>query len=101
MQFLQKHNILCNERIGLLKGHRTTDQMFILKKKKLVDRHTHRGSSPLYTCFVDFKRAFDSVWHDGLFYKLRSIGVSEKFYNTVKNMYASTNLSVNVGNYCT
>ena len=35
------------------------------------------------------------------FYKLRSIGVNDKFYNTVKNMYASTYLSVKVRNYCT
>ena len=59
--------------------------MFILKN--LVDRHTHKGASLLFTCFVDFKRAFDKVWQDGLFYKLRQIGVSDKFYHTIKSMY--------------
>ena len=73
--------------------------MFILKN--LIDRHTHKGASHLYTCFVDFRRAFDTVWHDGLFYKLRCIGVSDKYYQTIKSMYTSTNLSVKVGNYCT
>ena len=37
----------------------------------------------------------------GLFYKLRRIGVSDKHYQTIKTMYASTNLSVKVRNYCT
>ncbi|MCG8046148.1 MAG: reverse transcriptase domain-containing protein [Candidatus Thiodiazotropha endolucinida] len=96
VQYLQKHSILCKEQIGFIKGNRTTDHMFILKS--LVDRHTHKGSLPLFTCFVDFKRAFDTVWHDGLFYKLRKIGLSDKFYHTIKNMYASTKLSVKVGN---
>ena len=33
-------------------------------------------------------------------YKLRRIGVSDKYYQTIKTMYDSTNLSVKVGNYC-
>ena len=99
VEFLQKRDILCKEQIGFIKGNRTTDHMFILKN--LIDRHTHKGASPLYTCFVDFRRAFDTVWHDGLFYKLRRMGVSDKYYQTIKTMYASTNLSVKVGNYCT
>ena len=40
------HNVLCKEQIGFIKGKRTTDHMFILKN--LVDRHTHKGASPLY-----------------------------------------------------
>ena len=99
MHFLHKHNILSKEQIGFIKGNRTTDHMFILKT--LVDGHIHKGASPLYTCFVDFKRAFDTIWHDGLFCKLRNIGISDKFYHTIKSMYDSTNLSVRVGNYCT
>ena len=27
---------------------------------------------PSYACFVDFKRAFDNVWHQGLLYKLKA-----------------------------
>ena len=44
---------------------------------------------------------FDTVSHDGLFYKLRRIGVRDKYYQRIKTMYASTNLSVKVGNYFT
>ena len=49
--------------------------MFLLKNQ--VDRHTQTGASPICTCFVDFKGAFDAIWHDGLFYNLRCIGVSD------------------------
>ena len=59
MSFLEKRDILCKEQIGFIKGNRTTDHMFILKN--LIDRHTHKGATPLYTCFVDFRRAFDSL----------------------------------------
>ena len=86
-------------KLGLMKGNWTTDHMFILEN--LIDRHTSKGASALYACFVDFRRAFDSVWHDSLFYKLRRLGVSEKFNHTIKSMYASTILSAKVGDYCT
>ena len=99
MEFLQERDILCKEQIGFIKGNRTTDHMFILKN--LIDRHTSKGASPPYACFVDFRQAFDTVWHDGPFYKLRHLGVSDKFYHTIKSMYASTILSVKFGDYCT
>ena len=40
----------------------------------------------LYTCFVDFHKAFDI----GLLYKLRNSGVSDLFNNVIKNMYENT-----------
>ena len=35
------------------------------------------------------------------FYILRRLGVSDKFYHTIKSMYASTTVSVKVGDDCT
>jgi hypothetical protein len=49
--------------------------MFALKT--LIDKYTQQGSKHLYTCFVDFRKAFDTVWHIGLLYKLRNSGVSD------------------------
>lgn len=63
--------------------------MFVLKT--LIDKHTNKGSKRLYTSFVDFKGAFDSVWHTGLFYKLKQIGVGDKFYHIVKTCIVKLN----------
>jgi hypothetical protein len=35
---------------------------------------------------------FDTVNHEGLLYKLRKIGISDLFYNIIKNMYNNTEL---------
>lgn len=95
--FLTMHNIICPEQICFSKGSRTSDHMFVLKT--LIDKYTQQGSKHLYTCFVDFRKAFDTVWHIGLLYKLRNVGVSDLFFNDViKNMYENTLLSVKVNN---
>jgi hypothetical protein len=62
--------------------------MFVLKT--LIDKYTQQGSKHLYTCFVDFCKAFDTVWHIGLLYKLRNSGVSDIFHNVIKHMYENT-----------
>ena len=66
-----------------MKGRRTTDHMFVLKS--LIDKYLEKNSKPLYACFVDFKRAFDTVWHQGLLHKLKAAGVGTKFYNIIQN----------------
>jgi hypothetical protein len=54
------YNIICPEQIGFSKDSRTSDHMFVLKT--LIDKYTQQGSKHLYTCFVDFRKAFDTVW---------------------------------------
>ena len=43
----------------------------------------------VFSCFVDFKKAFDSIWHEGLLYKLIESGVGGKTYNIIKSMYTN------------
>jgi hypothetical protein len=50
----------------------------------------------LYTCFIDFRKAFDKVWHLGLLYRLKINEISDRFYNVIKDMYLSTQVSVKV-----
>ena len=46
-----------------------------------------KNGSKLFACFIDLKKAFDTVWHDGLFLKLQKAGIDGKFYNVIKSMY--------------
>ena len=38
--------------------------------------------------FLDVSKAFDKVWHRGLIYKLKSIGISGELYNLLENYLA-------------
>ena len=86
-------NILHQAQIGFLPNQRTSDHIFTLKT--LVDKYvSHTTNGKLYTCFIDFKKAFDSVWQDGLLCKLLNYNIGGKFYNLIKNLYSKTKCSI-------
>ena len=71
----QAENIIAKEQAGFRAGHRTTEQIFnlrILCKKYL------QHQEDLYHVFIDFKKAFDRVWHAALWATMRkcNIGVN-------------------------
>ena len=47
----------------------------------------NENGSRLYVCFLDVKKAFDCVWHDGLFYKLYNIGIDKAIFKVPQNLY--------------
>ena len=75
-----------------MKDCRTADHIFTLKT--IIDTYRKRKKQNLYMCFVDFRKAFDTVWHTGLFHKLHKFGISGKFYEIIKNMYSKITLRV-------
>ena len=98
-KFLSNHNIIDNCQIGFTRKARTTDHIFILKT--LIDKYCKSKGDKLYTCFVDFQKAFDTVIHTGIKIKLIELGISSKFYSIVKNLYASSKSCIRVGDNLT
>ena len=60
-------NILHSSQIGFMKGKRTSDHIFVLK---CILEEAKSMRKPICACFVDLKKAFDTVWREGLYYKL-------------------------------
>jgi hypothetical protein len=42
----------------------------------------------LYWAFIDFAKAFDSVWRKGLWHKLLGNKINGKMYKVIFNMYS-------------
>ena len=45
-------------------------------------------------CFVDFSKAYDTIWRNGLLYKLIKNGLSYKFISLIKSMYEDIKMAV-------
>jgi hypothetical protein len=44
---------------GFRENHRTADSIFVLKS--LINKYIHKNKKKIYACFVDLRKAFDSV----------------------------------------
>jgi hypothetical protein len=44
----------------------------------------------IYCVFVDFAKAFDTVWRDGLWHKLLLNNMNGNMFNVIVNMYKDT-----------
>ena len=97
--FLAENKVISKTQIGFQKQARTSDHMFVLRT--LIEKYTHQSKARLFTCFIDFKKAFDSVLHQALFLKLQNLGVSGLFYNIIKDMYIGNELRIIIGNNLT
>ena len=82
---------LSEEQGGFRKDRGTVQQ--ILTLRLIAEKHLERDRL-VYNCFVDYTKAFDSVWHDGLWAVLQSFRVPRKL---LQNLYAKSKLAVKVG----
>ena len=98
VKHLESSGDLSKLQIAFRKTYRTTDHIFVLQT--LIHKYIHKfkpvgnSSRYLYTAFVDFKKAYDSVWREALFYKLVSSGINGPFFDIVENMYKNYRIQV-------
>ena len=95
--FLEYNDLIEDNQAGFRQNHRTTDQVFILKT--LLNKYNHKLNKPIFACFVDFSKAFDSVNRNALFYKMQKAGITGKIFELIKNMYSSTFYCIKKENY--
>ena len=95
--YLTEHNILSRSQIGFLPKHQTSDHIYTLHT--LIQHHVHRKhKGKVFACFVDLKKAFDTIWHNGLFLQLLQYGIGGKIYDLIKSKYSDNQCCVKIGN---
>ena len=56
-----------------------------------MDKYVRYHKEKVYACFVDsFRKAFDSVWREGLFYKLLKTNIEVNLYSLMKSLYCDS-----------
>jgi len=57
----------------------------------------NRQRNKVYAGFLDIKKAYPSVWWNGLWFKLRQMGVDGHMWNAIRSLYGTCRSSVRVG----
>ena len=97
-KWTRENEIICKEQIGFEKKARPSDHLLVIKT--LVDSYTNTGRK-LFACFVDFQKAFDSVWRTGLFYQLIKYGMNFDIIKIIKNMYEKSSICLKLNGQLT
>ena len=82
----ENNNVIDDSQSGFRSSKSTSDCIFILQA--IMNRQLS-NKRKLYCAFIDFKKAFDLVYRNGIWYKLCKIGASLKFVSAVKAIYNS------------
>ena len=52
----------------------------------------------LYSCFIDYRKAFDTVCREALLFKLFNLGIKGKFFNCIHHMYTNSKAKIKLIN---
>jgi len=103
--FLEENKILSPLQAAYRRGRSAMDNILALHELFLEYRYNKigprggRGKKPLYFCFLDFKKAFDTVLRSILFSKLASIGIQGKILRVTQNLFSSNLANVLVDDF--
>lgn len=86
---------LAEEQAGFRAGRSTVEQIFTCRI--MMEKHLQHQRD-LFHNFIDFKKAFDRVWHDGLWQVLRKFGIEEGLIQTIQALYNNTSSAVLLNN---
>ena len=87
-EYLENNNLLNPHQSGLRPGHSCVHQLlsvtfYIYKSFDANPSLEVRG------IFLDMSKAFDRVWHEGLLFKLKRLGLSGKFYGLINSFLSN------------
>ena len=82
----QAEEIIAEEQADFRAGRSTTEQIFNLRI--LCEKYLQHQQN-LYHVFIDFKKAFDRVWHEALWATMRKYNI-----NAIENLYGKAQSAV-------
>ena len=83
-------------------GRSTCDHILVLQEVFLHYRFGKVGEKkkiPLYLCFLDLRKAFDTVPRKILFAKLEALGIDGKFLEVIRDLFTGTIARVRIADH--
>ena len=87
----EEHDVFGNFQSAYRSERCTTDNLLCLTETIFNDNNWNQ---PVAAAFLDVKRAFDSVWHEGLYYRLLEIDCPKWIIKWTKNFLSDRELTV-------
>ena len=84
---------LVEEQAGFRTNRSTVDQIFILK---MVMEKSHDYKKPLYICFIDIQKAYDSVNRDLLWQICKHYGLTNKTVPMLQLLHTNTKARIRI-----
>ena len=96
--WLEENGLIADEQNGFRKNRSCQDHVYalysLIHNRKLRKKET-------YTCFVDCRKAFDTVNRDCLWFKLMSLGIHGKILQAIQSLYVNVSCAVKVNEHFT
>ena len=91
----QAEKIISEEQAGFRNGRSTVEQItnYIIIMEKHIEI-----LKDLFHNFIDFKIAFDRVWHQGLWQVMDNFGISDGITQLIKSLYKSSTSAILLDN---
>ena len=83
--------LLAEEQAGFRPRRSTVEQIF--NCRVLMEKHLQHQKD-LYHNFIDFKKAFDRVWHEGLWHVMKSFNIEKGLVEIIQALYSNATSAV-------
>ena len=87
--------MLSEEQAGFRKGRSTVEQVF--NCRNIIEKHLDSQKDLYHNC-IDFKKAFDRVYHEGMWSALCKFGINNDIIMMIKSLYANSTSAVLLNN---
>ena len=87
--------ILSEEQAGFRAGRSTIEQIFNIR---ILNEKCLQHQKMLVHNFIDFKKAFDRVWHDGLWQVMNEFNIDKNIIDVIKALYNKSSSAVLLNN---
>ena len=88
--FLEVISLINDTQIGFKGKSQTVDHILLLQA--LSEKYIDQGN--LHLCFIDLRKAYDSLWRKALLLKLQNMNVKGLFYHQIKSMYENVKVCI-------
>ena len=87
----QANAIISEEQAGFMSGRSTAEQIFNLRS--IIEKYQDHQQE-LYHVFIDFKKAFDRVWHQALWATMHKYNIDQNLIALIQELYNQATSSV-------